>query len=82
MNCMHTDIDEWLEGTDDCPANTDCEDIGGGLVCSCSQGYIEDIDGNCIGLFVNIVSRYHAQLLSQNHYISSNFLLVNYLSVH
>ena len=43
------DVNECVEGTDNCHANADCTDTIGSFQCACSPGYSGDGIENCTG---------------------------------
>ena len=50
MFTLFSDIDECDLGSHDCSAqNSECRNNPGSFRCECIDGYIEDMDGNCIG---------------------------------
>lgn len=50
MFTLFSDINECDLGSHDCSAqNSECRNNLGSFRCECIDGYIEDMDGNCIG---------------------------------
>lgn len=51
----YTDIDECLDGSDQCAANATCNNTDGGYNCSCNIGY--EGDGfECLSKFIDDVA--------------------------
>ena len=48
-NSFHADVNECVEGTDNCHENADCYDTIGNFTCVCSPGYSGDGVDNCTG---------------------------------
>ena len=49
--CLPADVNECIEGTDNCHENADCYDTIGNFTCMCSPGYSGDGVDNCTGTF-------------------------------
>ena len=46
---LASDVNECVEGTDNCHTNADCTDTVGSFLCTCSPGYSGDGVDNCTG---------------------------------
>ncbi len=53
------DINECLDGTDECDENADCIDTEGSYTCTCRRGYAGD-GFTCIGEYMYYIYQYIA----------------------
>ena len=57
---LASDVNECMEGTDNCHTNADCTDTVGSFQCTCSPGYSGDGIENCTGQIPMSCTQCHA----------------------
>ena len=59
------DIDECATDTDDCGANTECANTVGSFECTCSEGFVRDVVGECAPVGADVTGDFGPDLTHQ-----------------